>query len=194
MHKLQDINLSVHINPQLLRQLWAYTTAAPGEISGIGEVDVHEHHLTIQQPLHILRQECSMGSTELDLDALADLITDYHEHGKNHEALRFWFHSHGEFGAFFSSTDDATIKQLTATLPVLVAGVVNVAGEASWRIIYHGISVDWSDRIPGPKPSAAEIDAVRPIIAERVTTSRFSWYWPETLHAKRWDYRGHRRW
>ncbi|MCK4828644.1 hypothetical protein KA005_73620, partial [bacterium] len=63
---------------------------------------------------HLLKQSGSSASTELDQDAIAELIEQLLTEGKTNEAgrIKCWAHSHPNMEAFWSKVDDSTCQLL----------------------------------------------------------------------------------
>ena len=93
------------------KKLFAYADIALGEISGLGTVKLHENGVDfIVDEIFILNQVSSIGSTDLNSDSIAKFITDLILEGKDPSSLKLWFHSHGNLGVFWSTTDNTTIQ------------------------------------------------------------------------------------
>ena len=158
-------SVTLAISDQLLRELWVYSLATDREISGIGEVHGPASNLLITTPLHLLKQQGNYVKTVLDIDEVLALLEQYIMTGKDPETLRFWYHSHAYHPAFFSEQDHATIRKLSAMMPVCVAGVVNHRGDSAWEVIIeNAVTYSFSLTIPGVRPTKAETDLVHPYL------------------------------
>jgi len=93
------------------------------EISGLGTVEIIDG-VPIVTDVYMLKQECTGASTDIDQDAMMDLILHAHKKGK---VLNYWWHSHADMGVFWSGTDTATIKQFGGN-GVLYSTVFNRKG------------------------------------------------------------------
>lgn len=125
----------LEIAPTVARQIQAYVTVCPTEISWLGEVEVRGSVATVVNTL-LFEQECSYGHTDLDMTAVTGFFAKRWTERKDPKRVRFWGHSHGSMPVFFSETDKATCNRLARDFfkPLLIAGVFNKAGEARWRL------------------------------------------------------------
>lgn len=186
--------VSLCIDPELLRKLWGYTIACDWEISGLGEAAVDEETgaITIGEPFHILDQEGSAGSTHLDQEAVGKLLSSYVREGKSPKRLRFWYHSHCDMGTFFSGTDDTNIRSLHKYTPWQISGVFVRRGEVLWRVTTpEGNQIEWEQTITLPKPTNAELDALKPEITAKV---RHTKWWSPLAGGWRKGFRTKSRW
>lgn len=91
----------------------ALTLECPVEISGFGttseRVENGENIIKVES-LEIYPQECSAASTVLDDESLTNAYLAMQE---KEETLNFWWHSHVNFGVFFSGTDTDTLEKLS---------------------------------------------------------------------------------
>lgn len=117
-HKPGEVTVTVYcdeykilIAKDLMDKMFGWANAAKGEVSGMGLVRRAGDIFTIYD-VFILPQESDAGYTELDRDGLAKLSMDLHKKGAAVKDLRFWWHSHADFGVFFSSTDDTCANAL----------------------------------------------------------------------------------
>lgn len=90
---------------------WAYSTSK--EISCLGSVHRDGNRFFIDK-FYLLRQSGSSACTELDQDAIAELMEQLLAEGKADEAKRIkcWAHSHPNMEAFWSKVDDSTCQLL----------------------------------------------------------------------------------
>ena len=113
-----------------------YARAAEGEISGLGRVDVKGDEVSIVNVL-IFKQECSSGGTHLDAERLSQFIVSLIQMGFKPEEWKLWWHSHNDFGTFWSSTDDGTIEDLSKE-STLYSTCINKAGSIIGREDVNG--------------------------------------------------------
>lgn len=80
------------------------------EVSGFGKCTWHpkEQVLWIHDA-HLVNQTGGAASTDLDANAMGKLMYETRE---QQGQLKWWWHSHVQMGVFWSSTDEATIKDL----------------------------------------------------------------------------------
>ncbi len=88
-----------------------YVHKAKFEISGFGNVEIIKGVPTVTDII-LLKQENHSTETEMDGDAVAKALYDHHVSGMEGE-LKFWWHSHVDMPTFWSTTDMATINELT---------------------------------------------------------------------------------
>ena len=166
------------IDPDLLRKLWALAAASATEISGFGEAHEVGGIIHIQKPFHVPEQEGSMVETKIGQEQLAPLITEYVKSGRSLQNLRFWFHTHGSMPAFFSATDEDTIRDLSSTMPLFVAGVFNRRGDTMWRVVWHDVHTEWEYEIEGGLLSTMELAVAKSEFEKKVKRG----WWDKTKH------------
>lgn len=93
-------------NSQILAE---YVRQASGEISGLGIVAVVADGLEVVH-WHLLPQRSGQASTDIDQGAVADLLADIVEVGGDTAYLKVHWHSHGQMGVFWSTTDNKTAE------------------------------------------------------------------------------------
>lgn len=126
----------VRLRPVAHEKLACWTRIADGEISGLGTVrevrrDGRIAALRIDD-VHLLRQQCSAGSTELESDAVASHLHRAAAEGVA-DRVRLWWHSHAEMDTFWSGTDVATIEE-TGGAPYWLSLVCNKKGDRRLRL------------------------------------------------------------
>lgn len=114
------------------KRLFYYARAATGEISGFGRTVANGKELMVTEVL-LFKQVCSAGGTTLDAKALADFILQLVKEGRDPSEYKLWWHTHSDFGTFWSGTDESTARELSKE--TLVACVeVNKSGEMIARL------------------------------------------------------------
>lgn len=115
--KLENVEFILPIN--LYNKMLAYAQCSPGEISGFGKIKSefkdNKEIVTILD-VKIFKQKCTSGHTTLEEDALAKWCVDLIRNGEDPNEWKLWWHSHFNFGVFFSATDTGTISKLTTDL------------------------------------------------------------------------------
>src|SRR3990167_3000416 len=101
---------NVFITDDAERKLSAYFRLAEGEISGFGTIEQANGFLIVNY-IFILHQVSGVAHTELDTDAMQELLYEMLKRGTNPEQIALWWHSHGTGGTFFSNVDDDTIER-----------------------------------------------------------------------------------
>jgi len=102
----------------------------PDELSGLGKVRVEDDHKLVVYDWLLFPQRCSTTHSTLDGEAIAKYI---HEHDESEE-LKFWWHSHGRMGAFWSGTDESTIRALVSSGGWFLSLVLNTSQEYKLRL------------------------------------------------------------
>ncbi len=118
----------VEIPPDVYVRLQALVDAAPGEVSGFGLVDVVGDRLVVRE-VFCPRQTCTYTSTQVDAEALADLLIELVHTGADPGSLRLWWHSHVDFEAYMSTVDRATLSSSFPEADWVLGLVLNRAGD-----------------------------------------------------------------
>lgn len=124
---------SLLIPEAVWKRLRAYIAACPGEVGGLGTVEIVEGDLVVTD-VFLLEQEVSSVSTVLDTAAVARFVADWAGKGHDVSLLRFWWHSHADFAVGWSPTDRSTMELLSRE-NFLVAYVGNHRGDALARLV-----------------------------------------------------------
>ena len=136
----------VFIHPQAFWDLQYLVRSCPMEISGLGIVDTLPEGLMIKS-VHLLKQEGGASHTEMDPEAIAELMMEIDAAGEDTGKLRFWWHSHpgssGNPGP--SGTDINTFASFGRGAPGIapdwyINAIFNSGGGQYWRLdIYRPI-------------------------------------------------------
>lgn len=80
------------------------------EVGGFGKVIYNKEDKTFRiVDAYLLNQEVGSATTDIDADALCDLMVDtFRVEGE----LKWWWHSHVDMAVFWSGTDKETIKEI----------------------------------------------------------------------------------
>lgn len=124
-----------------------YAQASPGEISGFCKTrrlkrkGLQEQHLgdRLIVDVKIFRQTVSQGDTVLGDDVQSKFLVDLIRRGENPADWNVWWHSHHNFGVFWSGTDEQAIAQLSAAGNKIISLVVNKMGDMKARQDKNGI-------------------------------------------------------
>lgn len=119
------------IPPRVIERLRLYVAEVPGEISGLGTIDIIDGLFVIGE-VYLLKQTASQTTTELDSDAIAELLMNMATEGKDTGRIKLWWHSHGNMKPFWSAQDEQTCRAMSASW--MVALVTNKAGESLARV------------------------------------------------------------
>jgi len=101
------------IKYEVYRKIKAYANLCNNEISALGTVSINENTIVIED-VYLFEQVVSGVSTELSAEDISRFICEYIKKGKDPLDLKFWWHSHVNMGAFWSSTDLATINKFSS--------------------------------------------------------------------------------
>ena len=104
--------LKVEIEKSVNEDIFGWCRAANSECSGMGLATMQNGVIRVTKAF-FPKQYCSAGYTELDWRSLGKLR--YHLHNKNVDPilLRWWWHTHYNFGTFWSGTDVQNSIDLT---------------------------------------------------------------------------------
>jgi proteasome lid subunit RPN8/RPN11 len=131
-----------------------YTRATNGEISGFGKIKVSGDTCLITD-VRIFKQECTEGSTVMDKEALGNFVLELAQAEEPPEEWKLWWHSHNDFGVFFSGIDDATARELSER-GVVFSVCVNKKGKMAGRVDERGQVEESIDVEVIPRPSLYE--------------------------------------
>lgn len=106
----RDLQPKVVINEDVYQKVMYWIKKAPGEVSGMGKVifDPIKNEFRVVSA-YLLKQKNTGSSTEIDATAMGKLMF---ETRNDPGELRWWWHSHVNFGTFWSNTDMTTIREL----------------------------------------------------------------------------------
>jgi proteasome lid subunit RPN8/RPN11 len=121
----------IRIRRPALDKLLLYAARCPVEIGGLGTL-VEEAGGLLITDLFLLPQKVSAWDTELDPEALFDLLGRLVAEGRDVAGVRVWWHSHADLDLVWSETDAATIANLPGDF--WVALVANRRGEVACRL------------------------------------------------------------
>ncbi len=167
---------TLYIRPEALKKIHYYTEAADGEVSGLGTVTRNDKGEYLIDRVFLLEQESSSGDTELDPEAISKLMTDMMKDKEDPGKLKFWWHSHGSMGVFWSSTDDECAETLSKEYAFSL--VVNKDKQlrcrldlyAPFRITFDGVKV--RELIPDDPQMKAECEKE---VKEKVKETRYAY-------------------
>ena len=107
-----DSTRKIIIDFPIYKKMLYYTQAAQGEISGFGRVAIRDKDIYITDAL-IFKQDCTSGGTHLNPEDLSKFVVSIINMGFDPGHWRLWWHSHNDFGVFWSGTDDGTVDELS---------------------------------------------------------------------------------
>lgn len=124
----------VIVQDHVWKKIHGWCKAARSEVSGLGLVRLTDRGMEVYD-VFLPKQKCSSGYTELDELATPRLITKLHKTKRRTQDLRFWWHTHFNFGVFWSSTDDNNAREMVETNgDWLLSIVINQKGEYRCRV------------------------------------------------------------
>jgi len=108
---------TVRFSMKAWQQMWALTKECPIEISAMGIIASNEERLAggvtedfYVKEFHVVKQTCTATSTDMDQDALIDLMMKLREQGVKSEHVCVWWHSHVNMATGHSGTDETQIE------------------------------------------------------------------------------------
>ena len=155
------------INARIYAKLFRYANAVNSEISGWGKVESFGgiHRIT---KIILLNQVCNTASTTLDSEKLTQMYVDMANRGEDPASYNLWWHSHYDFGVFWSATDEYAIQSL-ATSNNLFSICINKNGEMIGRIDKLGIKPNIPLIIIRPSNDKQMDEAIKRSVKNKVT-------------------------
>lgn len=141
------------LSPQIVSELMFYAWKVDAEVGGMGLLRFDDNNITVEE-LFLIDQKVHGTECELSSEAYSNLMADImakHEDEKL-TRLNFWWHSHKNMGAFFSPTDDTTMREWDGQYQVAL--VINRKGEMKARLMSRvpvliigdiDVEIDWFD-------------------------------------------------
>ena len=123
----------IFLTLETFKKIRFFTDLAEGEVSGLGKVERSGNDFIITD-VYCLKQYNTGASTELDSEDIAKLLCRLYEKKEDVSLLKFWWHSHANFGAFWSGTDTHTISEFAASNSYLISLVTNKNGDILARL------------------------------------------------------------
>jgi hypothetical protein len=162
-NKVTKITPTLYLAPHIHAELMYIANNVDAEVGGLGVLSINDENGDIfVDELFLLDQEVSGGECTLQAKSITTLLALLIQNGEKEliPQLNFWWHSHHTMGAFFSGTDDATMKDWDGKY--MVALVINKKGELKARLVqriqmgppFEGtdmlfkdlpVCIDWSD-------------------------------------------------
>ncbi len=154
-----DAGVKIQVEAEAMQKLWLWTDFAKGEVSCLGLVDevvstdTGRTTALVVTDFFLVKQQCTYEETEMDLQSVAELITNLESKGINSSKLRCWAHSHGSMSVFWSGQDESCISGL-ANNEWLLSLVVNKRRDTQMRLdLFHPAhlylaDVQWDTKFP----------------------------------------------
>jgi len=114
-----QLDIKVQISAEAIQKIRIWTDIAKGEVSALGLVDeIRDEDSGAVETLRVtdvflVKQICNDCETELDSEAVAQLMLELETAGIDTGKLKAWAHSHGTMQVFLSGQDDETIEGLS---------------------------------------------------------------------------------
>lgn len=112
----------IRIKQSAYNKMMFFVLNAPGEVSGYGEV-VRVDNSFLVEDVMMLEQVNGATHSLITPETTLKFRQIVRKRGLKIERFRLWWHSHNDFGVFFSSTDQEQIESLTTdhyTLSIVV--------------------------------------------------------------------------
>jgi proteasome lid subunit RPN8/RPN11 len=107
-------------------KMYAYAKEAiPNEVGGFGFASIDQGILNVYD-IVLLPQTVGPASTTLTPEGIAQYLQQMPHPMSD---LRIWWHSHANFGTFFSSTDMKCVQELLKFVPWILTPVVNAKND-----------------------------------------------------------------
>lgn len=162
------------------RRLHAFVTEVPGEIAGMGAIEVRDDGNMWVTDIAIYEQKVTGGTADLSPEALARFQVQLIKEGKSPKNWYLWWHSHASMSAFFSGTDTGTIES-SNEFDHVVSLVVNKARSRMCRFDTHringiplrtttlNVTIEVQEEV---NPEAAKIEALIDSLQEEIKIAR----------------------
>lgn len=111
-----DPDVYFTMSQEVFQKMHAFAMMSKGEISGFGKTRTIRKDDTITVEIldvRIFKQEVNPAHTKLDRGALADFYFSLIRENEDPAQWNLWWHSHHDFGVFFSGEDTSTIADLS---------------------------------------------------------------------------------
>lgn len=133
---MADRPTTLWIPPDILSEIMFYVTSIDTEVGGLGEltIDSTNNDIVVEE-IFLLDQTVHGTECELSADGISKLYEELIADGEEDKIgkINFWWHSHADMGAFFSGTDDTTMKEWSGQYQVAL--VINKKGEMKARLM-----------------------------------------------------------
>ena len=136
------LNGEIYISEIAKKKLDSYIRHCDQEISGLGFVDIINNK-TIIDDVFIIKQTCTVGSTDIDDDAESEFLSQNINHI---DRIKLWWHSHCNMECFWSTTDKTTIEKFCNKWMLSIVG--NKKGEYLCRLDMYSPFRITIDKIP----------------------------------------------
>lgn len=128
--------------------MFHFVDLSPEEVSWLGTVEELKKNVFLIDEVYLVEQEVEAATTEMDPAGLANLGTELLRQPGGVEKfnkLRFWGHSHVNFGTGPSAQDQQQLESFhTSGHPYMIRGILNKKGRMEFSILFYesGIQID----------------------------------------------------
>jgi hypothetical protein len=168
--------------PDILSEIMFYVTSLDSEVGGLGLLEIDKNNNICVEEIYLLEQTVHGAKCELSSTGISNFYEELIAEGRGDDIskINFWWHSHNDMGAFFSTTDDTTMKEWPGQYQVAL--VINNKGEMKGRLMSRvpalmimdvDIMVDWL--------YVTQCDEWKKNIAEKVTKEVIPTYQPRKV-------------
>lgn len=120
------------------QKMMAYIINCPTEVNGFGIIDQLTPEALVLSDVFITEQVAGPAHVNVDPMVLSAMMTDMLARGEDPGKVKFQWHSHVDFNAYFSGTDTANIDRWPGDW--LISVVANKQGEYSCRLdVFKGV-------------------------------------------------------
>lgn len=122
--------MTVEIKARAMKKMKQYIKAVKvGEVGGLLLGKIKDGNMIVKDAI-ILKQTKSAGGFLLDETSLMDMVKN--ESAKKLASIVGWWHSHCNFGCFWSSTDDSCFERLSELCGKCIGLVISKPEDKSW--------------------------------------------------------------
>lgn len=135
------------VSPYAYQKILFMRDIGDSEVSGFAVTDENEPDLITD--FHLIKQECTVVTTEMDSEGLADYLEDMVENGfQPGNCMRVWIHTHPGSSPNPSGTDEDTFKELSSKFAYFVMLIIAEKGAKFGRLAFSQgcggtASVEW---------------------------------------------------
>ena len=134
------LGYEIEFTKEAYEKMYFYCQHTQGEITGFGKLEVirptkDRGGVFRVLDVKIFKQEISSGSANMDEDSTAEFLCELAAEGESPSDWRLWWHTHYNFGVFWSATDDGNIDTIIRNFPgYLVSTCFNQSGSLIGRV------------------------------------------------------------
>lgn len=123
------------VSPYAYQKILFMRDIGDSEVSGFAVTDEEQPDLITD--FHLIKQQCTVVTTEMDSEGLADYLEDMVENGfQPGNCMRVWIHTHPGSSPSPSGTDEATFKELSSKFAYFVMLIIAEKGAKFGRLAF----------------------------------------------------------